>query len=76
MKFLPEEYLDRLLAPKAIDPHWVALVPQPHMPNFTLQELEMLATEWATRDGYNCICQSPSVPDVDKWLSRLTQGHS
>lgn len=59
MSVLSEEYLDKLLAPKAIDPCWVAQFLQPHMPNCTLQELETLVAERVVLDGFNCICQAP-----------------
>lgn len=62
MNVLSEEYLDRLLAPKSIDPRWVAEILLPHMPERTLKELEALVMKWAAREGYNCICQAPVVP--------------
>jgi hypothetical protein len=65
MKVLSDEYLDRLLAPKAIDPGWVALILRPHMQDHTLQELEALAVRWAAQDGYDCISQAPGVGEED-----------
>jgi hypothetical protein len=55
MKDPIEDYLDRLLAPNAIDPHWLARIMHPHWPEYTLQELEALVAEQAGRDGYQCI---------------------
>lgn len=48
-------YLDRLLAPKAIGLRQVARILRPHMPDRTLQELEALVAGRAAREGYRCI---------------------
>lgn len=53
MKNLTEDHLDRLLAPRAIDPHWVAMILQPHMPEYSLLELEVMAAERAAEKATN-----------------------
>ena len=65
MVILPEDYLDRLLAPKAIDPRRVALILKTLYPNCTFQELEALLVQWAARDGYSCVCQAPFFTEGD-----------
>lgn len=50
-----DDRLDRLLAPRSIDPCHVALILQPHMRERTLDELESLAAAFAARDGYRCV---------------------
>ena len=65
MVVLPENYLDRVLAPKAIDPRRVALILKTLFPNCTLQELEALVVQWAARDGYSWVCQAPFFTEGD-----------
>jgi hypothetical protein len=55
MKDPIDDLLDRLLAPRSIDPRHVALILQPHMRERTLDELETLAADVAARDGYRCV---------------------
>lgn len=52
-----EELLDRLLAPRTIDPHQVALILQPSAPRSARDALVALVTELAARDGYFCASQ-------------------
>ena len=65
MVVLPEDYLDRVLAPKAIDPRRVTLILKTLFPNCTLQELEALLVQSAARDGYSCVCQAPFFTEGD-----------
>jgi hypothetical protein len=65
MVVLPEDYLDRVLAPKAIDPRRVALILKTLYPNCTLQELEALLVQWAAKDGYSCVWQAPFFTEGD-----------
>lgn len=59
-----EDYLDRLLAPKAIDPLEVARILQRHMPDRSLLELEALVAIKAASDGYRCISQAPPISEA------------
>ena len=59
MHLLSQEHLNRLLAPKAIDPLRVATILHQYMPEHTLHSLEKLVAELATRDGYQCLYQGP-----------------
>lgn len=54
-----EGIIGNRLAPKAIDPHWVALILKPYRPEYTLEELEAMVAEMAARDGYRCLYQGP-----------------
>ena len=55
MKDPIDDRLDKLLAPRSIDPRHVALILQPHIRERTLDELEALATAFAAQDGYRCV---------------------
>jgi hypothetical protein len=59
MKALSEEDLDRLLTPKAIDPHRVAAFLQQYVPECAQSDLLKLVKELVALGGHQCVYQAP-----------------